>query len=65
MSVPKWTGQLVGKMHNQSVSNGELANELNCTAEYVSMVLNGKKTPANAKERFNRAFTAIIEKRKE
>lgn len=64
MSVPKWTGQLVGKMHNHSVSNGELANELNCTAEYVSMVLNGKKTPANAKERFNRAFVAIIERRK-
>ena len=55
MSVPKWTGQLVGKMHNCSVTNVELANELNCTAEYVSMVLNGKKKPANAKERFNRA----------
>ena len=64
MSVPKWTGVLVGKMHNEQVSNIELANELGFTVEYVSMVLNGKKTPANAKERFNRAFVAIIERRK-
>ena len=64
MSVPKWTGQLIGKMHNSSVSNIELSKELNCTAEYVSMVLNGKKKPANARERFNRAFNAILERRK-
>ena len=64
MSVPKWTGQLIGKMHNFSVSGIELAKELNCTAEYVSMVLNGKKKPANARERFNRAFNAILERRK-
>lgn len=64
MSVPKWTGVLVGKMHNEQVSNIELANELGFTVEYVSMVLNGRKKPANAKERFNRAFVAIIERRK-
>lgn len=64
MSVPKWTGVLVGKMHNEQVSNIELANELGFTVEYVSMVLNGRKKPANAKERFNRAFNAIVERRK-
>ena len=60
MNVPKWTGELIGKMHNYGVSNKELAKELNFTQEYVSMVLNGKKEPPNAEERFNVALDEII-----
>lgn len=61
----KWTGDLVGKMHNERVSCIELAEELNMTKAYVSMVLNGKRTPPGAKERFEAAFEAILQKRKE
>ena len=63
--LAQWTGELVGKMHNHKISKSQLADKLGVTREYVSMVLNGKKTPANAKERFNRAFNSIVERRKE
>ena len=61
----KWTGDLVGKMHNERVSCTELAEQLNMTNAYVSMVLNGKRTPPGAKERFEAAFEAILKRRKE
>lgn len=62
--MDKWTGILVGKMHNARVTYDEMARELGCTKAYISMVLNCKKKPAGARERFNRAFNAIIERRK-
>ena len=63
--MDKWTGILIGKMHNARVSYDEMAAEIGCSKAYISMVLNCKKKPANARERFNRAFTAIIDRRKE
>ncbi len=60
-----WTGEVVGKMHNNKISNSEMAEELNLTPQYVSMVLNGAKNPSNAKERFTAAVDAIIKRRKE
>lgn len=63
MPIPKWTGHLVGKMHNYNVTNIELADELNFDKNYISMVLNGKKTPKGAKEKFNDALNRIIEKK--
>ena len=60
----KWTGILVGKMHNAGVTCTEIAQQLGVTKEYVSMILNGKRTPPMAKERLNAAFTAILERRK-
>ena len=59
----KWTGRLVGKMHNEDVTNEDLAKELGVTPAYVSMVLNSKRNPADAKERFNAAADAIIARR--
>ena len=55
MSIPKWTGHLVGKMHNNSITNIDLASELGYDKNYISMVLNGKKTPKGARERFEAA----------
>lgn len=63
MSVPKWTGDLIGKMHNTGISKKDLAKELNYTPEYVSMVFNGKKEPPGAEERFNKAFENIVAER--
>ena len=60
MAIPKWTGAIVGKMHNHSVTNIELANKLNIDKNYVSMILNGKKTPKGAKKRFENALNEII-----
>lgn len=61
----KWTGDLIGKMHNHKISHAELANELNVSPAYLSMVLNGKKKSKGAKEKFNLALNSIIAKRKE
>ena len=59
----KWTGNLVGLMHDHKVSKTELAVELSVSREYVSMVLNGHREPANAKERFEAAVNRLIEKK--
>ena len=47
-------------MHNNKVTYEELAIRLGVTKAYVSMVLNGARNPAEAKERFERALTELI-----
>lgn len=61
MSVlPSWTGEAVSKMHLYGITNAELGNKLGVTKEYVSMVINGKKTPEGAESRFMTALDEII-----
>jgi hypothetical protein len=59
----KWTGELLGRMHNARVNAADLAEELGCTKAYVSMVFNGARSPANGRERFEEAFQAVLAKR--
>lgn len=61
----KWTGVLIGKMHNEQITYQELASEIGIGKSYLSMILNGLRKPPNAKERLNTAFNAIVERRKE
>lgn len=63
--VQKWTGRLVGKMHNERIKAEDIASELNVTPGYVSMILNGKRNPPGARERFEQAFNNIVRKRAE
>lgn len=56
---------MVGLMHDNRITKSQLADELGVTREYVSMVLNGHKTPTNAEERFTAAVKRIIIKSKE
>ena len=63
--VEKWTGRLVGRMHNERVTYDELAAEMGVGKSYVSMILNGKRKPAGSRERLETAFNAVVEKRKE
>ena len=60
----KWTGDLIGRMHNAGVTRLELATELGVGKAYITMILNGSRTPPNAKERLNGAFRAVLEKRR-
>lgn len=64
MLPEKWTGRLVGKMHCNRVTYGELAEELGVTKTYVSLILNGHRNPPNIQERMENAFAAVLEKRK-
>ena len=61
----KWTGALIGKMHNSKVTYDEVAAELGCTKTYVSMILNGRRKPPNARKRMEEAVAAVIRRKKE
>lgn len=58
--MDKWTGELIGKMHNHKVTLQELADQMGMTKGYVSMILNCQRKPPNAEERFNAALDEII-----
>lgn len=58
--MDKWTGELIGKMHNHKVSLQELADELGMTKGYVSMILNCQRKPPNAEERLTSAVDRLI-----
>ena len=59
----KWTGRLIGEMHNQNITYDDLATELGVTKSYVSMILNGARKPAGIRKRMEDAVKAIIQKR--
>ena len=60
----KWTGRLVGRLHNEQITYEELANEMGCTKAYISMILNGVRKPDGIQKRMEDAVSAIIGKRK-
>ena len=55
-----WIASAVGKMHINKISNIELAKKMNVTPQYISMILNGKKSTKNAESRINDAIDSII-----
>jgi predicted transcriptional regulator len=61
----EWTGVLVGKMHNNDISQVALAKHLGVTKVYVSMVLSGARQPKGAQERFEDAVEKIISESQE
>ena len=61
----KWTGRLIGRMHNACITYDDLAQELGCTKAYISMILNGARKPEGARNRLEGAFDAIIKRRME
>ena len=59
-----WMGELIGQMHNTGVSRKEIAAELGVTPAYVTMLLNGIRTPEGAETKLRCAFETVREKRK-
>ena len=59
----EWTGRIVGLLHMHRITQAELASEMGLTAQYISMVLNGKKTPKGIDERMDVAIQAIVDRR--
>lgn len=59
----KWTGNLVGKMHNEGVTYQDIADEMAVTKSYISMILNGSRKPKGIRERMENAFAAVVERR--
>lgn len=60
----EWTGRIVGLLHTHRITQTELAEEMGVTAVYVSMVLNGKKSPKGMADRMEAAVKAITKRRK-
>lgn len=60
----KWTGRLVGRMHNERITVEDLSKEIGFTKPYVSMILNSKRKPAGIRERMESAVDRIVERRK-
>ena len=61
----KWTGRLIGKMHNKQITYEQLANEMGVNKAYISMILNGKRKPPNIQKRMETALEAIIKRERE
>ena len=59
----KWTGRLIGEMHNHNVTYEELAAELGVTKPYISMILNGARKPNGIRKRVEDAFKAVVRKK--
>ena len=60
----KWTGRLIGRMHNAEITRQDLANELGVRKSYISMILNGDRKPPDAQKRLETGVDAIIDRRK-
>ena len=61
----KWTGRLIGRMHNERITYEQLANEMGVNKAYISMILNGKRKPPNIQKRMETALEAIIKREQE
>ena len=61
--MEKWTIEATGLMHYNKISNIDISKKLGVTAEYVSMMLNGKKKSAHAETRIMTAIADIIRER--
>ena len=60
----KWTGRLIGRMHNERVTYDDLAEELGVTKSYVSMILNSVRKPDGIQKRMEAAFESVVSKRR-
>lgn len=63
--MKKWIATAVGQMHINRITHSDLARHLGCTREYVTMILNGRKEPKDAKQRITQAINEIIKERKQ
>lgn len=61
----KWTGRLIGRMHNERITYEQLANEMGVNKAYISMILNGKRNPPNIQKRMETALEAIIKRERD
>lgn len=63
--MEQWTGDLVGKMHNEKIRLEDVASVLGVTKAYVSMLLNCKRKPKDAREKLEHAVEEIIRRKRE
>ena len=58
-----WTGKVVGRMHVLGISHKEVADRMGVTNRYLSMLLNGHRSPKGAEEMVSVAIDQIERER--
>ena len=58
--LAQWIGNFVGRMHRHRITITQLAAEMDVTREYLSMILNGHREPADIERRMNDALDNLI-----
>ena len=61
----KWTAELLGDMHLAHVTGKELAAEAGWHPKYLSVVLNGHRTPKGAEQTLRAALERIVSREKD
>lgn len=57
--VAQWTAEIIGEMHLKHVTAKQLAEAVGWNPKYLSVVLNGHKTPKGAEEKLRKALNEI------
>ena len=58
--LAQWIGEIVGTLHIHKIQHKSLADKLNIDESYVSAILNGKRSPVRAEEKFRKAVSELI-----
>lgn len=61
--MESWAKKLRAKMIINDITSSELAERLDVTKSYVSMVFHGRENPKDAKTRFTKAVDDLIAER--
>lgn len=56
-----WTAKAVGIMHTHKITGGKLAEHMGIRREYLSEILNGKRTPKDAEHKVMTALNELTE----
>lgn len=59
----QWTAELIGEMHLNGVTARQLAAEAGWNEKYLSVVLNGHRTPRQAEQRLRAALARLVERK--
>ncbi len=63
--MPKaWTGKVVGILHTQDISQGELADKMGVTEAYLSMILKSKREPPNIQKKVFEALDSLVKEKR-
>jgi len=61
----EWTAEIIGQMHLHGITAKSLAEEIGCTPEYISTILNGHREPKGAEAKFRSALESLIKQKAE
>lgn len=56
----KWTGEIIGIMHNNCIKFEQLAKSVGWERTYLSRVLNGHRSPTGAEAKVRAALERLI-----